>query len=161
MEIICPRCQPMEVPQILVASRVNQLCDKCGNSLFNITERIDMQAAFEMSETDQEPEQEPVDTAEVFADVIIKKPGEVDADAVVDQPTEEASDAIANKMTLDADEDNVLDADEGIDLEPDLDKMSEKLRQLGKELDIGNYWNRHIDELKIEIQEALNQQQTG
>jgi hypothetical protein len=131
MNVICPRCEPMETPQILIASRVNQLCDKCGNALINVTERIDMPIGYEMSE-----------------------PGETVEMAEFEERTE---DEAVNALLTDD-----IVTDDIVEVNPDLDKMSEKkLRQLGKDLDVPNYWNRHLDDLKELIQEALNEQQTG
>ena len=139
MNVICPRCELME-PQILIAAKINQLCDKCGNALINVTERID-----------------PPPMA--FSDG--KKPKkdktEAPADAVIEMPGEEVSDKIINKMTLDADDDTEI-----LEVMPDLEKMTEKkLRELGKDLDVPNYWNRHLDDLKELIQVALDEQATG
>jgi len=138
MNVICPRCELME-PQILIAAKVNQLCDTCGNALINVTERIDPPpAAFDDGKKDKKDKR---DKAEMDTD---------------DVP-EDSEISSANKMTLAADDDTEI-----LEVMPDLEKMSEKkLRALGKDLDVPNYWNRHLDDLKELIQEALNEQQTG
>ena len=126
MNVICPRCEPMETPQILIASRVNQLCDKCGNALINVTERIDLPIGHKVSE-----------------------PGETVEMVEFEERTED--EAI-----------NALLTDDIVEVNPDLDKMSEKkLRQLGKDLDVPNYRDHHLDDLKELIQVALDEQATG
>jgi len=133
MNVICPRCELME-PQILIAAKVNQLCDKCGNALINVTERIDPPPAiFDDGKKDKDDDKKDKDDDKNNDDVL------------------------ANKMTLAADDDTEI-----LEVMPDLEKMSEKkLRDLGKDLDVPNYWNRHLDDLKELIQVALDEQATG
>jgi hypothetical protein len=133
MNIICPRCEVTR-PAILIASRVNQLCDKCGNALINVTDRID-------------PPPDEFNGYDAGKDKKDKK-DKVEMAEFEERTEDEAI--------------NALLTDDIVETMPDLEKMSEKkLRQLGKDLDVPNYWNRHLDDLKELIQEALNEQQTG